>query len=249
MGLLNPSEATAGLMSDTEVLIKTARWGMFDYQGKSDPAPTLVLTCEVDDADDHVEYLSAGSADKWEPSEDGHTLRAIGTATHLSKQCKAVRFLKSLVDCGFPSDKLGDDPAVLEGLRVHVIRVPDTSRTFRDTGETKQGSDVLVVDKIIALPGSGKGDAGKKQTKKGAASGGGKKEPADASALSEAASQYVVDVLASAGTPVPKNQLVAKAYQAGLKEDANKAEIIKLLMSDEFLGSGAWTYADGSLSL
>jgi hypothetical protein len=171
---LKPSEATSGgLLDDADVHIDSARYEIFDYQGKSDPAPALVLHCTLEDGDEHTEVLSVGKASDWEPSDDGKELIPIGNATTLRTTCKAMHFLTSLVNAGFDEELLDEDPSVLDGLGVHVMRTPVEYKGLekrKDSEGREQEFTALTVSEINYLPGEG----GKGKGKGKAAGGKGK---------------------------------------------------------------------------
>jgi len=262
MGLLNPSEfVDGGMLNDIDVLFKSARFSMFDYGGKAEAVPALKIELVPDGEDDVKEqYWSAGGADKWQPSEDGKRLLPIGSATHLNTNTNIYPLLKSLVDAGFPSDKLGDDISVLDGLKAHVTRIPITRNISRDDG-AKKDQTVLIVSKIINLPW----ETSAKTTGKAGSKGKGGTKQAEATQdkgkdISSLAREFVEKLLsaelANGSTTIPKRDVMTKCYKEhGLADDPNKAAITKLLVDDKFLKGPwevdgmAWSYDNAELTL
>lgn len=150
-GSLRPSEAkSGGLLDDADVTIKQARFVRYDYGGKAEK-PALALAVEMVDAENqaHIEYYSAGDLKFFIPTADGKGYDTVGEKTVLYKSCNTIQFLESLVKAGFPESKLGDDIGVIDGLKVHVSRVPQKKRTFQDGRKAKEDATILLVDKIL----------------------------------------------------------------------------------------------------
>jgi hypothetical protein len=262
MGLLNPAEfAEGGILNDVIALFKKCRFVMFDYQGKADPAPSLKIELEVDGDDQvHEQYWSVGGADKWKPSEDGLKLVPIGTATHLNTSTRIYQLLKTLVDCGFPADKLGDDIGVLDGLKAHVVQIPFKTNMEPAAGEKKKDQTVLVIDKIINLPWETSSTPKATRGRKAGSTASTTATAAPAPDLTTKAADYVKQMLTKAfgdgTTSIPKNQFMRLCYNDhGLKDDPDKAAISKLLTQDDFLKQAwdadgvEWKYENGELTL
>jgi len=265
---LNPENFTegGGLIDDVDVTFKECGFEMFDYQGKSaTPAPCLKIVLAVEEGDDAEQYYSMGSTQDWIPSEDGSQLVAVGKATAIRLSSNGGIFLKSLIDAGFPADKLGDDISILTGLQAHMIQVPAPARKgLKKTKEQEEREEkfgpktILVVSEIKGLPWETKAPVGKPKAK--APAGKPAAAPAKAKATTKAAAPApetsgddltgeattaILSILEAAGT-ITKKELPAKLFQT-LKADPNRNEIIKLVFNDEFLKSGPWEYADGTL--
>ena len=262
MGLLNPAEfAEGGILNDVIALFKKCRFVMFDYQGKADPAPSLKIELEVEGDDQvHEQYWSVGGADKWKPSDDGMKLVPIGTATHLNTSTRIYQLLKTLVDCGFPADKLGDDIGVLDGLKAHVVQIPFKTNMEPAAGEKKKDQTVLVIDKIITLPWETSATPKTRGRKAGSTTTASSSAAAPETDLNAKAKTYVEQMLSKAfgegTTAIPKNMFMRLCYNDhGLKDDADKAAISKLLTQDDFLKQTwdvdgvEWTYENGELTL
>jgi hypothetical protein len=259
----------SGLIDDVDVTLISNKFALFDYNGTVTPgSPSLLVKMQDDEGNEYDQYYSMGSAKDWMPSEDGSQLLAVGSATSIRISSNGGILLKSLVDAGFPVDKLGDDITILDGTVVHVIRVPAPQRPgVKMTDKQKEREEkygpatILVVSEIRTLPwdkktpkGAPKAAAkpvGKPTTKPVAAKTTVKAAPApepeeEVSELSEKAINAVMEILANG--PAAKKELPAKLFQT-MKEDPDRNAIVKMVFDDEFLGSGPWSYEGGVLSL
>lgn len=269
---LRPSDAiSGGLLDDVDVHIDKARYEIFDYQGKSDPAPALVLHCTLEDGEEHTEALSVGRATDWQPSDDGKELIPVGQATSLRDKCKAILFLQSLVNAGFDEELLADgDPSVLDGLGVHLTRVTVDYKGLekrRDAEGREQDFTVLNVSKINYLPGEGgkkgggkgkKADGGGKGGGKGKAASGSGKGKASAKSesaepdtdLDEAAEGALMTALAESGGSIESRAIPTKVYKY-LDGVPNRNAVLQRAYSEDFLSreDAPWEYEDGTVSL
>ena len=107
----------------------------------------------IDQGDDqaHEQYYSAGDPSKFAPSPDGKALTSLtGSATGLNASTNALAFLTSLVNAGFPEDKIGNDVSIFDGTVVHVNQVAQPKRA--GLKDQKRGKTYLLVTKIVRLP-------------------------------------------------------------------------------------------------
>ncbi len=255
MSILRPSGFSegGGLLDDVNATVKEARFEIFDYQGKGNAAPSARFTLSLEDGSEVSQNWSCGKATDWTPSEDGKTLVAIGRATSLNRQSNVALLLESIVNSGFPEDRIGDDITIFEGMEAHFVRVPAPERKGLTKRTDAQGNvieqTVLVVDKIIKLPWEKKASAPKGQAKAPASA---PKAPARAAAegedLTEVASAAVLEILAENPDGVAKAQLPALLFKK-LASHPKKAQIMQVAFKNEFLSSGSWTYDKGKLSL
>jgi len=265
---LNPESFVegGGLIDDIDVTFTECAFEMFDYNGTVTPgSPSLKVKMADEDGTEMEQYYSMGSAQDWIPSEDGSQLVAVGKATNIKTSTNGGILLKSLVDAGFPAEKLGDDITILNGLVAHVIRVPAPKRTgVKQSDKQKEREEkygpptLLIVGEIKTLPwekkspkgapkGGAKAPAGKPAGGKVAAKPQTKAAPPvdDGDDLTGKATAVVLEILEAAGT-ITKKELPAKIFQQ-MKTDPDRNAIVKLVFDDEFLGDGPWTYEDGTL--
>lgn len=249
----------SGLLDDCDATVKSARFEMFDYNGKAaEPAPCLKLVLDVA-GDETEQYYSMGSAQDWIPGEDGKQLLKVGAANSIRLTSNGGIFLGALVGVGFPADKLGDEISVLDGLQAHFIQTPLPERKGLKKNkeqvarEEKYGPPtILVVSDIIALPWEKAKPAGGKAKPAAKAAAAAKAKPAakaapEAGGIEEKATEIVMGILAE-GEGLTKKELTPKIFKV-MADDVDRNKVIQLTFKDEFLSSGPWSYEDGVLSL
>jgi len=281
MGIsLKPSEASSGgaVIDDVDVTIQSCRFRLWDYNGAI-PAPILGLAVGfVDDDGNQAEQVySAGETKHFVPSDDGSEAIKVGSIETLNDNTNAMAFLVSLVNAGFPEDKIADKVTVFEGTRVHVKQAPQPKRAGLKNQQPNQGNKtVLLVSQIHSFPWDAK-PAGKTLGKpKAAGAGIGKPvvaaaapvvaqgaAPAAAPAASAAPSQggngaahdftgdaigLVLSILAAKGGSIPKAMIAQEAFKA-LATDPNRNAIVQLVYKDEFLKSGPWGFDGTTVSM
>lgn len=260
---LNPSDMTeGGLLDDFTATWTKVSFEMFDYQGKSQPAPALKVTMTMEDGETAEQYWSVGSSKDWIPSKDGKQLVAVGSATGLRKSSNAAILLLSLVNAGFPGEKIGNDASVFEGMVAHHVRVPAPKREglggpprTDNQGRVREAT-ILTVSEVKKLPweaATGAADAKPKAARKPKAAAA-KAEESESSGggsddVAAKATAFVMECLAEAGdSGVIKKDLPTMAFKK-LAQDPDRNTIVQLVFKDDFLNSGPWTYADGTVKM
>jgi hypothetical protein len=244
---LKPSQFVegGGLVSDIDVVFQEVAFVMWDYDGKIPQAnPAIKVKMVEEEGTEHEQYWSSGNSKDWVASEDGKKLVAVGSSSGINSGSNAGILLTSIVNAGFPEDKIGDDIKIFQGMRCHVIRQAAPKRNIvrapRADGRTYEDT-VLVVSKIHQLPWEKKGAApGKTITTATSAA-------ASDGDLSEKATGVVMEILASEGKAIPKQQLVTKVFQH-VKTDPDRNKLVQLVHKDEFLSNGPWSYDKGMVS-
>lgn len=254
---LRPSDMTegGGLLDDVDVTITEARFVTWDYQGKAAPVPALKMTMAPDEGDPVDQYWSVGKAIDWAPTPDGKSLVKIGQASALNVGSNFGILISSLINAGFPEDKLEEDIDILDGLQCHVIRVAAPKRTGLASSQRADGREatILTVDSIAKLPwekGGGKSGGKGAGGKSGAKSGGGKAASAGDDAIEQEAQEVLVAMLADAdGGSLKKAEIPVKAVKAA--SAANRSKVVVLLNNEDFLSRDGmpWKYEDGVVSL
>lgn len=265
MGFLSPESFVegGGLLDDVDVTFKQVRVKSWDYNGKVPaPVPALELTMEVEGVEgDQVQYYSIGKGTDWQPSEDGHSVVAVGKATGITSSSNAAIFIKSMVDAGFPSNKIEDDVRCFEGLKAHMTRIPAPKRgvtpTPREDGK-QFDSTILTVGSIISLPWENKGKAtapkGKPTTSPSPA---GKTAATKTTASAPVSSDEDIDTVCTEvliGVLTEKGEPISKAQIPGLvlpkvKDRKDRNKIVSRVFAEDFLQNGPWTYEGGKVSL
>lgn len=230
-----------GLLDDVDVTVKQSVFAFYDYNGTvSPPSPSLGLTLVDPDGKEHDQFFSAGdakyfspSADDKNPSDIGKYLVAVGDKTAVNNNTNLAKFIASLVNAGFPEDKLeSGDISILEGLEFHLKR-----EAVKRTGLVRTGKNagreqtVITVAKIIRLPWE-KGAS----TSKAASSAKPTNGAAPADDISTKAGEVLLEVLMENDGKLPKAKVSTAAF-GKLKGDPNQKAISQLLFKDDFIKS------------
>jgi hypothetical protein len=241
---LNPETFVdvTGLIDDVDVVVESAAFVMFDYGGKAPITPCLkaVLKPEAGDAVD--QFWSVGSPTEWQPTPDGKGIIAMGKATGLNRSSNCGLFLTSLINCGFPADKLATDISVLAGLQGHVNRMAVEKKRNVKEGQAKKDDTVLVMTKINKLPWEAAGAPAAAAASPGGA-------PAATPGNDALKNEVTGFLLAQLGAgPVAKQALPALIFK-GFEAHPSRNQIMTMVYDDAFLGAGPWKYENGQLSL
>lgn len=234
-----------GLLGDVDVTFQSTRFCMWDYNGKQPtevPAIHPVFLVEDTGEVHESEYLSCGQG--WVASEDGKRLIATGSSSGLNANSNGGLFIASIVNAGFPEDKIGDDISVFDGMKAHVIRQV-TKREGLQKAPRADGRSfeptVLVVSKIHKLPWEGQATGAQGGASTGSQGSGG-------GSLEEYVQGVILEVLGKEGKGIPKAQLVTKVFQE-VKNHPKRNDIVQMVHRDSFLGSGPWKLEGGVVSM
>lgn len=146
-GSLLPENATGGgAVMDGDYVIK-CRTGMFDYGGTIEAVPALFVTYG-----DTEQAYSAGKGSALSKDHPDYEFDSI------SKNSNALQWISSILDAGFPKDKLDADVRVFDGTNVHVEAKAQPKRA--GIKDSKEGAVISLITKINSLPGA-KAAAGK----------------------------------------------------------------------------------------
>lgn len=243
-----------GLVDDVDATIKSAKWLIWDYNGKGKDTVALHVVYVDDEDKEHDAYYSAGDPKAFVPNrKDPHQLDLIGQRTGLSDGSNFFQFITSLVNAGFPEDDIPDnDVSFLEGLYVHIKREqqPERKGISKDPNDTRDRT-VLCISKVY----ESKAAAKKGGAKAGAAKAAGKPNGAAAAAngngaLDEKAQGIIVELLGDNGGTLTKMKLTQLGF-AKLKGDEDQAELSKMMFKDEFLGKDGqpWEFDGKTVTL
>lgn len=233
-----------GLLNDLDATIEEAEFVMFDFNGKAPiPSPTARFKLVGEDGEGHEQYWSVGK--DFAPSDDGDSLVPTGTATSINKGSNFGILMSSIVEAGYPANRLTASIGDMVGMVAHFSRVAAPKRSIvkapRADGKVYEDT-ILVVSKIHQLPWEKAAAKGK-----GTAKGKGAASPVSAS-IDDELVEAVQGILLEKGGEVTRQQLAAAAFQA-LKDNPNRNAMVKRVYEDEFLGNGPWTYEKGVVSL
>lgn len=254
---------TGGLVDDIDVTLDSVRFVLYDYDGKvQDGVLALHVKMKDDDGTEYDQYYSAGDPKFFVPSKDGKMAMPVGSRTALSSSSNAAQFLISLVNAGFPQEQMEADVSIFESMKVHVNRVaqPKRSGIIKNASDNDREKTVLIVTRIIAMPGEepvkkggAKTTAGTKAaapatTKAGTKAAPKAAAPADDDDVAATLTEVVTTALAEAGGTVTKKDITGIVFRA-LKDHPARNQAVKLVHTDEFLASGPWTFDGSELSL
>ncbi|KKN62598.1 hypothetical protein LCGC14_0510090 [marine sediment metagenome] len=234
---LKPSSFVEGgiVPVDRNVTWKEARFNLFDYVKKSGEkvASTVALrvTFVEDDGTESEQQYSVGDPERFQPSEDGKELVAVGDAVALSKSSNYYLLMNALVNAGFPENRLGEDTSVLDGLYTYNIGLPEPKRSGLARpavadGETVRERVLSVPSQILKLPWDKKGGA--KTSAKAKAS---ETEATDDEVIARAL-KFVADALGEDESIIRKD-LAVKVFK-DLAKDPMKDAVAGLIFKDEF---------------
>jgi len=234
---MKPSDAEAGgLLDDVNATITEAEATTWDYNGQADPGPALKVILKSDDGTETEQYYSAGKMERIVPSEDGTCFYpAEGSSSKgMNNSTNCMAFLLSLVDHGFPEEKL-ENVTSLVGLYAHFNRVPQKQRAGLEENPDKKRT-ILVATKIITLPWEtkGKGKAGSAKPTSGSTQAQTKGSTNGDGDLNAEAIDAVIAALAKADGPIEYKKLGMAAFQAGNPKSPNRKHLIKYVMEDSF---------------
>jgi hypothetical protein len=109
-------EVGGGAIPSGQLLVKTARFKVFDYNGRANPTFSLQLVLVADDNQEYTQYYSAGDPNAFQASEDGRYAVPTGANTAFRSTSNVAMFFGEAVNCGFPANKLAEgDIGVLDG--------------------------------------------------------------------------------------------------------------------------------------
>lgn len=247
--LLPQDFAAGGAIPDGDYMIASARAAIFNYGGNGPETPAIHVTFADADGESREQHYSAGKMEFLKPSEDG--LRLVhpeGGDARIGKQSNAAAFLVSLIDGGFPVERLGDDLSAIDGTRVTIVNKAQPKRA--GLTDQKEGKTIPLVAKVLSLPGEGKGGV------KGAAAKPATRTPATAAStaasngggnLDESAISAIQEILAEA----PDNTLTRLKLGTNVMlklskaKDPNMSGIKKLASDAVWLAAnaeaGGWT--------
>jgi hypothetical protein len=236
--------------------------------GKANPSVALKVSMEDENGITHEQYYSAGDPKRLTPIEEGKGVVGVESSPNgLTSSTNAVAFITSLINAGFPEDKITNDVSVFDGMTVHVNQVAQPKRP--GLKDQKENKTYLLVTKIVRMPG----EAAPVKPAKGApvqkAATGPRPVPANAGPtptpspapvpgaepsadVVAKARATVLEILAQKGGAIPKQKLPTEAFRA-LSNDPDRNTIVTLVFQDAFLAQavaeGAFGYDGTNVTL
>lgn len=245
---IRPDHASegGGLIDDFDGTISDMRFVMTDYDGAmADPVPVCQVTFDVD-GEESVQLYSVGGQGDFAPDDTGRGLRKLKSKATLTKTCKYILFADSLVQAGFPVNRLDrNDCSSIIGTCGHFLRKAVEYKGLKRKKDDRD-STVLLCTKVITLPGEAAAKG------KGKGKGAANPTPASNDALAEAVAGIVMGVIAGGGGEVSKKDLITALFKnAELNAMGDDKKVaLKLAADDTWLASRAeWKLDSGILSL
>lgn len=277
VSLLPKDAVVGGSLSDVDAVIYKARFASWDYRGKQAAVCALLVTYipagqefedEASIPDHFTQAYSCGPLDKYTPSDDGTYVIPAGSAKGFNKSSNVVAFLTALVNKGFPEDRLAQsDISLLDGMGVHLVQVTQPKREGLKGGGEGEAKGIVLIDKILNLPGEAAAPAAAPAAAKPAATGGkigGGTKPA-AAAKAPAAGKVSAsdpDIIAAAqaaimqivsqepGQKATKATIAGKIFKVVDEPDtARKNAIIQAAYKDDTLKTGPWNFDGTTVSI
>lgn len=239
--LLPGNADQSGFMDGVTATIIEVRASTFDYNGTlAVPVPAIKVTYRphTEGAKDNVQHYTVGKPEHRAPSEDGRRFMVFGAKKGIPKDSNGLLFLSSLLNAGFPADKIADDLSVFDNT-VALLR----AEALPKTNEGQKDRQIVLVDKIVTYPWDNtvKATAPKTGTKaapKAQAASAPAAAPASDEATMTAATEAVMTILAEAKnrSGVAKKDIGTLAFKA-LSTNPNRNAAVKVLSTntDAFL--------------
>lgn len=230
-----------GLIDDFDGSITDIRFIMTDYGEtlpNKIPAARVVFDIDGEEAD---ELYTVGGKDDFAPDESGMGLIKLKGKSTLTKTAKFPMLLASLVDAGFPLNKMdGEGIGYLVGFNGHFLRKIVEYKNLKKKDDDRE-STVLLCTKINTLPWDAK-----TTTKKGK----GKAKAADPALVETMAGIIQGIVIENDGSVAKKNLISALFNSDEVKALPDKRVALKLASDDTYLkGREEWTFEDGVLKM
>ena len=142
-------EESTGAPIDQNLLIKAAKFIVFDYQGKGAPSVGAMLTYVQDEGTETTQFYSVASVEsrRFAPATDGKTLIPTGSTGKISKSCNFHILMREMANAGFPRDRLTGDVSVLNGLYAYYVGVPEPTRSG-----LQRTAEQAAVRRVIVAP-------------------------------------------------------------------------------------------------
>lgn len=266
MGIsLKPSEASQGggaMIDDVDVTIGKVRFRLWDYNGQiPNPILGLEVTYVDDEGNEAAQVYSAGETKHFVPSPDGSEAQKVGTIETLQETTNAMQWMVSVVNAGFPEDKIADKVTVFEGTKVHVNAVPQPKRPGLKTAQ-KEGKTILLVSKILALPGEKAKAIAPAKAKVAAKAPAQAEAPAQAQAatggngaatdvdLNAVGVDTLIGIIMAKGGSIPQAAIAQEAFKV-LATHPKRNQIVQLVYKPEFLkqDGAPWSYDGSTVSM
>ncbi len=233
-----------GLIDDFDGTIADSRFIMTDYEGKmADKVCVNAITFDVDGEESNQLYSVGGKGD-FAPDDTGRGIDKLKSKAALTKSCKFMRLMDSLVEAGFPIPKMdARDVMSIIGTQGHFLRKVVEYEGLKKKKDDDREDTVLLCTKINKLPwevskaaNKVKGKAGSKAVDEG---------------LAETVAGIVQGVIIEADGSISKKDMLSTLFKSPeMEATGNKKAALKLAADDSYLkGRDEWEYEDGVLKM
>lgn len=256
-----------GGIPDGVYRVASSEYVPFDYDGNiKDPVTALGwglvpqtvsgsgAAAQYKDADDKLmQHYSVGPMTKFAPSEDKHHLVRTGEQTGPGKNSNFFILITSLINAGFPEDKIDADCSVFEGMIAEFKNIAQPKRSGLPQSnlvKTDQASDrdrTIPVPVVIArLPWDKKATVAAKSkaaaTTAAATTSEAPTESNGASDIETVFAEIIADVLKGEKGEVPRAKLRLNVFKEANRrklDAATRDALTKMVADDDQLGLAA----------
>lgn len=160
---LNPDTFTGGgFLEEGFYAVPEARFVRWDYDGAAEERAFIRLKLAPESGgEEHIQYWSIAALKDFVPSDDGRTLEQVGRRAAFNDNSNGAELMRSLVNAGYPKDRLSDDvAAVFEGgvFYFGLQDAPERGGFQQNVKTNAQGQpykqQIAVVMEVKQLPGA-----------------------------------------------------------------------------------------------
>lgn len=243
---LNPESFSegGGLIDDFDGTISDIRFILTDYGGNmTDPVAVAQVVFDTEEGENETVLYSVGGKDDFAPDEKGMGLVKLKTKSSLTKTAKFPMLLKSLVENGFPVNKMDNrDISYLVGFKGHFLR---TAVEYKGLAKKKNDREntVLLCTKVETLPW----EAGKATKGKGKAKAGAKVDPD----LAEFVTETIMGIVIEGDDEMSKKDMISILFKnEDVKARDDRKAVLALANKDAFLKSrDEWSIENNLLTI
>lgn len=231
----NPDDAS-GLIDNVRATIADVKVDYFTANS-GEKFVNVDVTYKATDRD-FTEHYMLGRGDEWAPNAAKTGAIPLREGGRIWNKSDVFKLIKSLVDAGFPKNRVGTDLSVFKGTDVHLSRVVQEGATYKN----KEGKEVtrttLLVTRIYGLPGEKAGGKAAVASKTAAA-------PAASATPDTSQDDYAMDVLVralsdpKAGGSLPLAQIPQAAFILITRDKkAAVRQVVQARLQDEAFLAG-----------
>lgn len=244
---LRPSDQVSeGLIDDFDALFKELRFTLesppgYAEKSSNDRVSLFVKAILVDQSDqkEYEHFWSAGDSSRFMPSEDGTSANRMKGSGGLGNSTNLAIVMRSIVDAGFPEDKITAEITCFEGMVAHMKRIAVARKgLLKQEGQREQ--TCLAVEKILKMPWENKQAAARPTAAKSSpttskATGAVTPSSNGDADVSDEALEVLMEVVEAEGKPVKKSALAVKSFKVLANHKESRTAILTLFKDDDML--------------